>query len=641
MDQKSPHILLVEDDDDHVELIKRAFETEIYPPTIHHTPTLAEARRLLQTTRPDLLIVDFLLPDGHGTDLLPDRLDKRAVPVIIMTSHGDEQVAVEAIKAGALDYIVKTPSNLSEMPAFAKRAIREWRHILEWRQEKENAAWFSHILDKTNNEIFVFDTQTYQFILVNQVGQENLGYSMAELRQMTCLDICPEHTADSFAKLLAPLQNGQKESIQYTTSYQRQDGSAYPVDVYLQLSQFQAAPVYVAIVLDISERLKREEQMRQQDRLAAVGQLASGIAHDFNNIMAVIILYTQIIERSANLSEKDKNRLRIVVEQANRAAELIEQILDFSRSAVLERHIIELAPFLKELIKLMRRTLPENIHIAFQNNATTCKVNADATRIQQMMVNLMLNARDAMPKGGNLTVTLDVETFQPGDTLPAAEMAPGRWAHITVADNGAGIAKDVQPHIFEPFFTTKPRGRGTGLGLAQVYGIVRQHDGVIWVDSRPGEGASFHIYLPLQTPAETFTNVSVDTTKLVMGNRETILLVEDDEATHNALTHSLELLNYRVILARNGKEALHLYEQNQRQIDLIISDMVMPEMGGLDLVRILRQKQTCIPVILLTGHPLTHELDDLASDDLRVKVVQKPVTLPQLAKLVKEALPVS
>jgi PAS domain S-box-containing protein len=637
MNQKPLHILLVEDDDDHAELIKRAFETENYPPTIHHALTLAEAHRLRQTTQPDLLIVDFLLPDGHGTELLPEHLDERTVPVIIMTSHGDEQVAVEAIKAGALDYIVKTPMSLLEMPAFVERAMREWGLILEWRQEKENAAWFSRILDKTHNEIFVYDAQTYKFILVNQVGQDNLGYSMVELRQMTCLDICPEYTAESFAELLNPLQSGQEESIQFTAVHQRRDGSAYPVEVYLQLSQFQAAPVYVAIVLDISERLKREEQMRQQDRLAAVGQLASGIAHDFNNIMAVIILYTQIVERSSNLSEKDQKRLQTVVEQASRAADLIEQILDFSRSAVLERHIIELAPFLKELIKMMQRTLPENIRITFQNDTMSCKVNADATRIQQMMINLMLNARDAMPDGGDLQVTLRTETFQPGDALPVAEMAAGCWAHIIISDSGSGIAEEIQPHIFEPFFTTKQRERGTGLGLAQVYGIIKQHDGAIRVDSRPEDGTTFHIYLPLQTPAETFTNISTDTTELVMGNQETILLVEDDEATHNALVHSLEMLNYRHILAHNGKEALQLYGQNRQQIDLIISDMVMPEMGGLDLARALRQKQVDTPVILLTGHPLTNELPD---DNLQIKLVQKPVTLPQLANLIDQALQV-
>ncbi len=637
MNQKPLHVLLVEDDDDHAELIKRAFETENYPVAIHHAINLAEARRLRQTTQPDLLIVDFLLPDGHGTELLPRHLDERSVPVIIMTSHGDEQIAVEAIKAGALDYIVKTPMSLLEMPAFVERAMREWGHILEWRQEKENAAWFSRILDKTHNEIFVFDAKTYNFVLVNQVGRDNLGYSMAELRHMSCLDICPDYTTDSFAELLYPLQNGETESVQYTAVHQRRDGSTYPVEVYLQPSQFQAAPVYVAIVLDISERLKREEQMRQQDRLVSVGQLASGIAHDFNNIMAVIILYTQIVERSSDLSEKDRQRLQTVVEQASRAAELIEQILDFSRSAVLERHVIELAPFLKELIKLMQRTLPENIRITFQDETATCKINADTTRIQQMMINLMLNARDAMPEGGDLRVMLRAKTFQPGDALPMTEMEYGRWAHIIVADSGSGIAEEIQSHIFEPFFTTKHRGQGTGLGLAQVYGIVKQHDGAIQVDSRPEEGTTFHIYLPLQTPDETFTNFSRDVTELAMGNQETILLVEDDEATHEALAHSLKLLNYRLLLAHNGKEALRLYEQSQ-QIALIISDIVMPEMGGLDLVRALRQKQVDTPVILLTGHPLTNELDDLSDDNLPIKLVQKPVTLPQLANLINQAL---
>ena len=637
MNQKPLHILLVEDDSDHAELIKRAFEIESYPVTIHHAVTLAEAHHLCQTTQPDLLIVDFLLPDGHGTELLPKRLDERTVPVIIMTSHGNEQVAVEAIKTGALDYIVKTPANLLEMPAFVERAMREWGHILEWRQEKENAAWFSRILDKTHNEIFVFDAQTYQFILVNQVGQENIGYSMAELRQMSYLDICPEHTVESFAALLAPLATGEKKNAQYTTVHQRRDGSSYPVELYLQPSQFQATPVYVAIALDISERLKREEQMRQQDRLAAVGQLASGIAHDFNNIMAVIILYTQIVERSAGLSPKDRQRLQTVVKQAGRAAELIEQILDFSRSAVLERQNIELASFLKELVKLMQRTLPENIQITFQNETTSCKVNVDTTRIRQMMINLMLNARDAMPAGGDLTITLRAETFQPGDSLPAAEMAHGRWAHLIIADNGSGIPEEIQPHIFEPFFTTKQRERGTGMGLAQVYGIVRQHDGAILVDSRPGKGTAFHIYLPQRAPGSSANKFHSDAAELIKGNQETILLVEDDKATREALAHSLKLLNYHFLLARNGQEALRLYTKEQ-PIDLVISDVVMPEMGGLELVRHLRQKQSNTPVILLTGHPLTHELDNLSEENLRVKVIQKPVTLSQLANLISQTL---
>ena len=216
-------------------------------------------------------------------------------------------------------------------------------------------------------------------------------------------------------------------------------------------------------------------------------------------------------------------------------------------------------------------------------------------------------------------------------------MAYGRWAHLIIADNGSGIPEEIQPHIFEPFFTTKQRERGTGMGLAQVYGIVRQHDGAILVDSRPGKGTAFHIYLPQRAPAGSANKFHSDTAELLKGNQETILLVEDDKATREALAHSLKLLNYHFLLARNGQEALRLYTKEQ-PIDLVISDVVMPEMGGLELVRHLRQKQINTPVILLTGHPLTDELDNLSEENLRVKVVQKPFTLAQLANLISQTL---
>lgn len=638
MNQNTLHILLVESNPADAAAIQDIFAQSGIPAALIHASTLSEARRLRLDVQPDLIITEFLLPDGRGPELLPQHLADRSIPIIVITAQGNEQVAVDTIKAGALDYIVKTPESLQALPEIVEKAINEWQRIVNWRQKKEDAAWFSRILDKTLNEIYVFDAESYRFILVNQVGQGNLGYNLAELQEMAYPDICSDLTGTALAKLLSPLKVAEGERVQLTAVHQRRDTSSYPVELHFQLSQYHNTPVYIAIALDISQRLKQEEQMRQQDRLAAVGQLASGIAHDFNNIMGVIILYTQILQRSSHLTEKDQSRLNTIVEQASRAADLIDQILDFSRSAILEKQLVELAPFLKEHIKFMRRMLPDNILLNFQNHTSTCKINADATRLQQMLVNLMLNAKDAMKNGGSITLSLETVENIPGGTPKTAENSAIRWAHLCIADDGPGIPKEVQRHIFEPFFTTKQRDRGTGMGLAQVYGIVKQHEGFINVESTPGAGATFHIYLPLQPMANDAYNLLTESSELATGNQELILLVEDDAAIRTALVNSLELLRYQTVQTTNGLEALKQIEEKSAEISLIISDVVMPKMGGVALAKAVQNKGLPIPVILMTGHPLSTELEELAVNGYPVMVAQKPLSLGQLAELIAQAL---
>lgn len=634
-----PNILLVEDEASHAELVERAFETYEDQMTLQVVSTLAAARRHIQNNSPDLVIVDFLLPDGRGTELLPEDKEDVKFPMVIMTSHGDEQVAVEAMKAGAFDYVVKSPMVLLDMPRFAERVFREWGHIQNRKRAEAMASWFGHVLDGTLNEIFAFDAHSYHFIQVNRSGRENTGYTMEEIAGLTFFDVFPDINEADFVDLVTPLRNGSRENAQATMTCKRKRGSTYPVEMHLQLSELDETAVFVAVVMDITDRLKREEQMRQQDRLAAVGQLASGIAHDFNNIMAVIILYTQMVQRTPELPGKANSRLQTVVDQANRASELIEQILDFSRSSVLERKNIELVPFLKEIVRLMHRTLPENILITFQEPQEKSLINADATRIQQMVMNLMVNARDAMPEGGTLQVELKNLSLQEKDIPPGfEEMQPGRWTFLSIADSGPGIPADTLPFIFEPFFTTKQPGRGTGLGLAQVYGIVKQHDGYIHVESKVGEGTAFQIYFPTITATERSNAATQPSDELVKGSGQTILVVEDDRATREALTSSLEMLNYHVLVSANGSQALDIYTAKKEQIRLVVTDLVMPEMGGAAFVEILKGKAQPIPVIILTGHPLDTNLTNLSGEGWSIHWLQKPISLPKLAQSVANAL---
>ncbi len=253
---------------------------------------------------------------------------------------------------------------------------------------------------------------------------------------------------------------------------------------------------YVLVINDVTEERQVRAELRQQERLAAVGQLAAGIAHDFNNILAVIVLYAQMALQGQDLPQRLRSDIRVIAQEADHAADLVQQILDFGRRAMLEPRPMDLVPFLEEQTKLLERTLPEDIRIALHLSCSEAMVHADPTRMQQMVTNLAVNARDAMPHGGTFTIGVNALNVAPGTDPPLRDMAPGEWICLTFADTGTGIAPEAQPHIFEPFYTTKEPGKGSGLGLAQVYGIVKQHNGTIALDSKPGCGTTFTVYLP-------------------------------------------------------------------------------------------------------------------------------------------------
>jgi two-component system cell cycle sensor histidine kinase/response regulator CckA len=394
---------------------------------------------------------------------------------------------------------------------------------------------------------------------------------------------------------------------------------------------------WVLVINDVTREREVQTQLQRQERLAAVGQLASGIAHDFNNIMAVILLYTQMLLKMPDSTPKSRERLEIVSEQTGRATTLIQQILDFSRRAVLERCPMDLALFLKEIVKLLERTIPESIKIKLAYEIGEYTVNADPTRLQQAVMNLVINARDAMPEGGELNITLSRSVVTDNvRCVICGQFIEGEWVCIRVTDTGTGISPDVLPYIFDPFFTTKEIGHGTGLGLAQVYGIVAQHEGHIEVATQVGRGTTFAIYLPalLEQPPET---PILETQALVYGHGETILVVEDDVSLRDALADSFELLNYRVLQAANGREALEILEQHAGGIALVLSDMVMPEMGGQALFYALQQRGITLPVAILSGHSLENELESLKTQGL-AGWIPKPPDIEQLSHLVERVL---
>lgn len=393
---------------------------------------------------------------------------------------------------------------------------------------------------------------------------------------------------------------------------------------------------WVLVIRDVTQERAEGVLMRRQERLAAIGQMAAGIAHDFNNIISVIVMYAEMAAAVPTLSDRDRSRLRVIQDQALRASQMIRQILDFSRQSTLERQVIDLLPLLKEQVKLLQRTLGENIEIVLDYSPGEYMIKADPTRMQQMVMNLAINARDAMGEGGRLLLQIARLPVADAKGAPLPGMAAGSWLRLVVEDTGTGMPPEVMAHIFEPFFTTKGPNLGTGLGLAQVHGIIGQHDGHIAVDSTPGLGTTFTIYLPNYLVVTAGSQDELAQANIVFGQGQTVLVVEDDESLRATLVELLATWHYRVEAVSNGAEAL-AWMQTADRVDLVLSDVVMPKMGGPALLRALRERNLLTPVILLTGHGPPEELEELRRLGLH-SWLRKPLGAEELARELAHAL---
>lgn len=392
---------------------------------------------------------------------------------------------------------------------------------------------------------------------------------------------------------------------------------------------------WVLVLRDVTQERENQTRIQMQERLATVGQLAAGIAHDFNNILAAIVVYADLLKQDPSLPLPSRERLAIIHEQVHRAASLIRQILDFSRRSVMEQSTLDLLPFLKEMDKLLRRVLPETIRVELGYHPDRYQTIADPTRLQQVFMNLAVNARDAMPDGGVLRFEIEREVIQP-KTPPCPNLNPGVWIRISVSDTGSGISPENLPHIFEPFYTTKPVGQGTGLGLAQAYGIIKQHGGHIDVESQQGAGTVFRIFLPALEISDEDEFASKGENRME-GDGEMILVVEDDTVARQAMQDLLQAYNYQALVAKNGLEALEIYQQHWENIALVVSDIVMPKMGGVELYYALKEKWPDVKILFVTGHPLS-EQDQQLLERGEVRWLQKPYSIQTFNEAIQQLL---
>ena len=502
-----------------------------------------------------------------------------------------------------------------------KRAEEERERLLA--QIREQAQRVQQIIDTVPEGVLLLAPDG-RVILANPLGKKDL----AALAGAQVGDTLTRLGDRSLVELLTSPPKGLWHEV--TTDDRHFEVIARPLDTELESED------WVLVVRDVTQEREVQRRVQRQERLAAVGQLAGGIAHDFNNLLTTIILYAQMGLGKHDLPPNVTRAFETIIGESRQAARLVQQILDFSRRSPIETHPVDLKPFVKEAIRVLQRTIPESIRLHFDVGPEEYVVDADPTRVQQVLMNLVVNARDAMPEGGDLRVGLFRVEVSPSEKPPVMEMVPGEWVCLAVADTGTGIAPEVLPRIFEPFFTTKPRELGTGLGLAQVYGIVTQHGGDIGVETRVGQGTTFRVYLPAYQAGEEEAPQEEAAPVAPEGKGETILLVEDNEGVREASRKILESLGYRVLAAANGREALEVYRA-AGEADLVLADLVMPEMGGAELIWELRKTNPRLKALAITGYMLAEDLEQLKEKGI-LDVVYKPLDVSTLAQMVRSVL---
>ncbi len=594
--------------------------------------------KVLTTTSPEQALqmlgeeeITVVLADQRMPGLSGDQFLRRAEGIsraarILITGYADLTALVQAVNYGHIYAYVAKPWDPVELKLIIQRAAEHYR--LE-EALKESEARLRHLVAHLPEGVCLLDAQ-WRVLLANPVAETYLE-ALAGVKTGEVLARLGESApGEALARVLTPAGEGLACEVKIPGPPQRLfEVATAPI------RSGQAEGEWVLLLREVTQQHQQRQQIQQQERLAAVGQLAAGIAHDFNNLLTVMTSIAQMVERRPDTSEEGKEMLRALVAQGQQAGQLIRQILDFGRRSVAQRRPMDLVPFLRETARLLGRVLPENIRVSMEFWRGEAVVEANPAQLQQALTNLAVNARDAMPGGGELRLGLGALRVEPGEPAPLAGMTPGDWVVLTVSDTGAGMAAQVMEHLFEPFFTTKQPGQGTGLGLAQVYGIVKQHGGESAAESAPGKGSTFRVYLPRAEKAAA--SPPAPRARPAAGRGETILLVEDKAMVREMTKSMLEYLKYRVLAASNGREAMRVYEDHGDEVDLVLTDMVMPEMGGEELIAALQERDPEIPVVVVTGHPLGEEEGEELLRGI-AGYLEKPFTLEQMEQVVSRAL---
>jgi PAS domain S-box-containing protein len=635
---------LVEDNPGDARLIQKMLrEPQAVPFRVDWLSRLDEVLDRVGREPFDVLLLDLGLPDSQGLETF-DRVNRRAptMPIIIFSGAIDEQLAVEAVAHGAQDYLVKGQIDSLRLKRAIHYAIERKRAeqalLQRERALRENEDRTSFALAAAGMGVWEVESAT------NRMSWSD---TMAPVFGLTP-DQAPT-TTEEFFQLIHPSDRDEVEAsvgravagesayaVEFRTIWP--DGGTHWVSGSAKTSPGRNGKSHglLGIGIDITARKSLEAQLRQAQKLDAIGQLAGGVAHDFNNLLTAILGYGNLVIDTFDADDRRRSDMQEVIKAGERAATLTRQLLAFSRQSVLQPVAVDLNALVTGIRRMLGRLIGEQINLVTVLAPNLHIVRADPGQLEQVVMNLVLNARDAMPVGGRVAIeTANVELDE-SHTMRHKPIHPGSYVRLAVRDAGVGMSEETKRRLFEPFFTTKEPGKGTGLGLATVYGIVKQSGGHIGVDSEPGAGTTFTVYLPIADTDQAVPSPDSSHDVTATGT-ETVFVVEDEEAVRFLTRVILEKAGYRVFDAPNPKEAEALFEESPTLFDLLVADVIMPGSSGPKLFERLAQRRPELKVLYVSGY--THDaIAHHGQLDPGIEFLQKPFTADELNRKVREVL---
>ncbi len=635
-------VLIIEDSEANATSVVRELEKVGYETFFERVETAESLRDSLSQQEWDIVISDYNMPGFSGSQALEIlKATGKDVPFLFFSGSIAEDEALKILKAGASDIIMKGHTS-----RLVLTVVRELREVQERREKRrmeqaliESEEKYRELVDEVNDGFYISDSEGV-LLFANKALAKMLGYEHPEkLIGKKFLEFITPETVEEVDKRFGGLVKGETHYEISVSKIIGADGKERYLEVKPSLILKEDKVVGArGVIRDITERQLLEQQLRQSQKMEAVGRLAGGISHDFNNLLTVMIGYCQMVEKKIPEDNPLHKDVQEIKKSAIRAASLTKQLLAFSRKQILQPEKMNLNNIVAEMDVMLRRVIGEDIELLSVTCPELGLVMADPGQIEQVIMNLVVNARDAMPDGGKLTLeTANVHLSENFVRLNPGAKA-GHYAMIAITDTGCGMDANTLSKLFEPFFTTKAPGKGTGLGLSTVYGIIKQSDGYISVYSEVGTGTTFKVYLPLVSGSVVDQKTGSGTGKVPLYKpTETILLAEDEEAVRNLAQRILSEQGYKVLAASDALQALQILQEHKGKIDLLITDMIMPGMTGLGLVQRVQANYPQIKVMYISGYTDTAILHQGLLEP-STAFLQKPFTPHTLLKKIREVL---